>query len=78
MMATLIKTLLSDNGLMKVELFRRQDGTFGFQEWHFHSQENAWALFGRRPTSICDSLEKAEAEARGRVEWLSSGEQADA
>ncbi len=70
---TSIKTLFSNDRLKKVELFRRQDGTFGFEEWHFHPEEGLWAPFGQRSLAICDSLDKAEIEARGRVEWLGAG-----
>ena len=70
---TSIKTLFSNDRLKKVEFFRRADGSFGFEEWRFRSAEGAWAPFGRRSLAICDSLDKAEVEARGRVEWLGGG-----
>jgi len=73
-----LKTLFSKDGLRKVDFFRRSDGTFAFEEWHFLGEENTWAPFGKRSLPLCDSLERAEAEARGRVDWLSAGEQADA
>jgi len=72
-----IKTLYSKDRLKKVELFRRPDGTFGFEEWHFQSEEEAWVPFARRSLAICDSLAKVEVEARGRVQWL-GGAGADA
>jgi hypothetical protein len=75
---TPLKTLFSSDRLKKVEFFRHNDGTFGFQEWRFLREEASWAPFGRRSIAICDSLERAEAEARDRVEWLSAAEQADA
>jgi hypothetical protein len=70
MVDTTVKTLFSPDRFKKVRLFRRGDGTFGFEEWHFHAEENSWALFGQYSVSHCDSPERAEAEARGRVGWL--------
>ncbi|HEY9384917.1 MAG TPA: hypothetical protein VIP80_15515 [Gemmatimonadales bacterium] len=73
-----VKTLFNRDRLKKVVLVRRQDGAFSFAEWHFLAEEGAWAPVGHRPTTICDSLDRAEAEARGRIEWLVDSGQADA
>ena len=70
---TTIKTIFSTDRVRKVELFRRSDGTFGFEEWRFDSDEDTWLPFGRRSLAICDSADKAEYEARDRIEWLSGG-----
>lgn len=77
-MTTTLKTLLNNDGTKKIEIFRRDNGTFGFQELVFLTQERAWTPFNQRANPICDSLERAESEARERVDWLIAAGKADA
>lgn len=55
-----------------VEVFRRDDGTFGFSEWRFWRDELLWSPRGGLSEAVLDSLETALREAKGRVEWLAA------
>jgi len=77
-MKTVVKKILSADKGRKVEVFRREDGSFGFDELHFSSvpNEQSWISVGKYSQCVAPDLSTAEKEARGRVEWLSetSGE----
>ena len=61
----------------RVEIFRRNDGTYGFTEMRWDSADSAWILFGRYMECIADSPERAESEARSRVVWLATSSAKD-
>jgi hypothetical protein len=67
-----VNSIYSADGLRKVVIFERDDGTFGFGSWYFsqHPRELAWIPDGPATESFCDTAETAEREARGRVWWL--------
>lgn len=70
---TIWETIYDAAQKRRVVLFRRDDGTFGFQEERFSSDplEQCWLPFvERRSECRCDSLESAMREARGRIDWL--------
>jgi len=54
----------------KVEIFQREDKTFGFEELELGSEENCWYPVGEYSLAIIDSLDNAIREAEGRVSWL--------
>jgi hypothetical protein len=59
------------DGSNRVDIFRRDDGTFGFAEYGLIPEEfgGGW----RMPDDsgmVADSLEKALSEVRGRVPWV--------
>ena len=65
------RTILSQDGKRKVEIFQRQDGTFGFEEYFYDTEDKAWCP--RSPggqISIMDTLDRAVFEALGRISWL--------
>jgi len=62
-------TIYSQDNLRRVQIFRREDGTFGFDEEKYAEKEQCWIPLGFN--SICDSQERAFTEARGRIPWLS-------
>jgi hypothetical protein len=64
------RIFVKSDGARKVEIFRRADGTFGFEELKFGEEERIWFPVGRYTTAIIDSLDNAIMEARGRVSWL--------
>jgi len=55
-----------------VLIYERSDGHFEFEEEKFSDDplEMCWLPISRRRKTICESAEKAEHEARDRVEWL--------
>jgi hypothetical protein len=65
------KTLVNADGTRKVEVFQRDDNTFGFEELKFGQEEQAWFPVGKYSFAIIDSLESAIKEAKERVAWLS-------
>jgi hypothetical protein len=71
-MRTTVSEILSPDGMRKVEIFRRADGTFGFESLKFSDDPNemCWIPFGRFSECVTPDVHTAEAEARGRVDWL--------
>ena len=66
-----IHTFVHPNGSRRVEIFQRENGTFGFEEWKFLSDEQAWIpITSRRSIPMVSSEEEAIKEAKGRIDWL--------
>ena len=64
------ETFVKSDGTRKVEIFQRENKTFGFEEFEFGSEENSWYPVGEYSLAIIDSLDNAIREAEGRVSWL--------
>ncbi len=64
------ETFIKSDGTRKVEVFQRENKTFGFEELEFGSEENAWYPVGEYSLAIIASLDNAIREAEGRVSWL--------
>jgi hypothetical protein len=71
-MKLIVKELVARDGKRKVQIFRRHDGSFGFDSLRFSEEplERCWISHGRFSECIAPSPEIAEREARGRVDWL--------
>ena len=71
-MASIVKELVARDGKRQVRIFRREDGTFGFESLRFSEDplELCWIPHGRFSLCIAASEEMAEREARARVDWL--------
>ena len=69
-MNTVQKTFVKSDGTRKVEIFQRENGTFGFEEFEFGMKENSWYPVGRYSFAVIDTLETAIREAQARVSWL--------
>jgi hypothetical protein len=67
---TVVKTITSADGLRRIEIFERPDGSFGFEGYWFsrEARERCWIPYGFF-ASRCDSAFTAEAEALERVSW---------
>jgi hypothetical protein len=65
-----VRTIFSGDRTRQVVIFRRSDGTFGFEELRFSEEEAEWISHGRYSVSFTHSEEAALAEARSRVRWL--------
>lgn len=65
------KTLTSPDGRCRLDIFRRQDGLFGFRQMvrYERPQGSYWAPSVLHKT-ITDTAERAEREARSCVPWL--------
>jgi hypothetical protein len=66
----IVKTIVHPEGSRKVEVFRRPDGTFGFEEWHWLEDESCWCPFGKYSAPIIDTLGHALEEVKGRIPWV--------
>jgi hypothetical protein len=67
-----VHTIYDNAKKRRVVVLRRDNGSFGFEEERFSDEplEMAWIPFGRYSVSLCDTAERALAEARSRVQWL--------
>ena len=55
----------------RVDIFKRdRNGTFGFEESRWDSEDKCWIPIGPDSDSFTDTLEGAIVEAQGRVSWL--------
>ena len=70
MEGTIKRTFVKSDGTRRVDIFQREDKTFGFEELEFGPEENSWYPVGRYSLAVIDSFENAIREALGRVEWL--------
>jgi hypothetical protein len=64
------ETFMKPDGTRKVEIFQRENKTFGFEELEFGFEENCWYPIGEYSLAIIDSFDNAIREAEGRVRWL--------
>jgi hypothetical protein len=71
-MKTVVKEIVSRDGTWKVQIFRRDVGTYGFDHWRFSDEprERCWVPHGRFSECVTADERTAEQEARERVEWL--------
>jgi hypothetical protein len=67
-----VKEVESRKGDRKVETYRRDDGTFGFEDLGWILPEKAWIPVGRYSLCFVDSELAAESEARERIKWLAT------
>jgi len=68
--ATVVRRIQSQDHRRLVEIYRRENGTFGFGALRWDEEEECFVRFGRYAESFNDSLDRAVAEASDRVEWL--------
>ena len=72
-MPDVYRTLLSSDGRMRVEIFCRDDGTFGFRafRWDVGDPEGHegphWCMQGGHSESVTASADEMEREVRARV-----------
>ena len=64
-----IKTIMSEAGDRKLDIFRRDNGTFGFEEFFFDFEEKARCPVRGQSYAIVDTVERATAEGMARVSW---------
>lgn len=66
------KTIYSEDRSRRVVVFRRSDGTFGFEDQLYSNEPNeqCWFPCGRYTDCRTASAEDALREATGRVAWL--------
>ena len=71
-MRSIVKELVSHDGKRKVQIFQREDGSFGFEAlyWSDEPLELCWFPYGGFSECFTDDDQVAVSEARGRVDWL--------
>ena len=69
---TILQTIEFNDQKRRVVVFRRDDGSFGFEEQRFllNPLEKAWLPLGEHSDARFDTAERALIEARKRVPWL--------
>jgi len=70
MVFEIVRTIKSKDGKRKVDIFRRENGTFGFSDMEFGEDEGFWFPAGKYSTAIFNSEETALKEVQSRVIWL--------
>lgn len=70
MPSEVVRTIFSRDGNRKVDIFRREGGTFGFSDLEYGEDEGLWFPEGKYSTAIFDSEETALKEVQSRVAWL--------
>ncbi len=68
------KIFVRADGARKVEIFQRENETFGFRKLKFGSDENSWYPVGKYSFAIIDSVDNAVGEAKGRIRWLAKSD----
>lgn len=74
MIESVVRTIYSSDQLRRVEIFRRDDGSFGFKEDHFSNDpfDRCWIDYAvRHSESFCPTEAIVLREVIGRVGWLS-------
>lgn len=68
----IIKTIYSIDKKKRVNFIQKSNGLFTFEEECFSEDpvEMCWISTERQFLSICDSLDSAILEAKGRISWL--------
>jgi len=69
-MNVVVKTIQSADGLRKIEIFRRPEGSYGFEGYRFSCEplERCWIPYGFHGCRAADAA-IAEREALERVSW---------
>jgi hypothetical protein len=67
-----VKELYAHDCKRKVQIFQRDNGSFGFEVLRYSDDplEMSWITFGRYSECFAPSAQIAESEARFRVGWL--------
>jgi len=65
-----VHTIWNADKDQRVDIFQREDGTFGFEELRYATEGQAWRPFGRYCESFKETLEAAIFEASSRVQWV--------
>ena len=74
---TVLKSIETDDGHRCVDLFRRPDGTFGYEEFRRDPEDQgAWTPMRFASALIYASLDEARAAATAAVAWMPNAEAA--
>lgn len=66
-----LSSIETPEGNRCVDIFKRDNGTFGFEEWRRDPESaSGWFAIGHYGARVFESSEAALAEARARVIWM--------
>ncbi|MBD5779816.1 hypothetical protein IEN85_09955 [Pelagicoccus sp. NFK12] len=68
-MNTVVRSIFGSDKTRKIEIFRRDDGSYGFEDMKF-VEEGFWAPIGKYSQCFAETEEIAEKEAKDRVAWM--------
>ncbi len=66
----IVMTIVHPDGNRKVNVFRRSDGSFGFEELRWHTGDGCWCPFGKYSIAFVDTMEHVLQEIKERVTWV--------
>lgn len=73
-MSDIVREITSSDARLKVEIFRRLGGTYGFRAFHWHDDDPTepphWCHIGKLSESVTASPDEAEREARAQFDQL--------
>ena len=70
---TVSRSIEAPGGALCVDIFRRPDGSHGFEEYRRDPEDGrGWSMIGFHGAGRYDSAEAALAAARAAVGWLQS------
>ena len=71
----MLASLESCDGSHCVDIFVREDGTFGFEEFRGETDgAGRWQSLGKHQSLVFASGEKTLNEAKRRIQWVSASE----
>jgi hypothetical protein len=65
-----VNVLHDKSGYYRVVIFKRDNETFGFDEWKFSDEEDSWLLCKKQTETVVSTYEDALREAVDRVAWI--------
>lgn len=66
-----VKVIWHPDGKRRVEIRRAPKGWYEFEDLYWNEEHECWIPGWRYSRCMADTAERAEAEARDRVPWLS-------
>ena len=74
MKPVVLSSIETPEGDRCVDIFERDDGSFGFEEWRRDPESvSGWFAVGQYAGRIFETADAALAAARARVAWLADG-----
>lgn len=68
----IVRSIASPDEKRRLEIFKRSNGTYGFEDMKNGEEESGWFPVGSYSIGIFSSEEEALNEAKERVQWLAA------
>jgi len=66
----IVRTFTNPAKTRKLNIFRRDNGSYGFEDMKYGEEESAWSPVGRYSVAVFDTEEMAIRESKSRVSWV--------